>query len=531
MARSWAGRFRVARLGVLLLAATLAGCVPEARVPIQPRMAGAAVEIATDVASAEPSVVLPTPNPTETPVLVPLVPVTGFWSTERSISRSSLAAVVAGAGRSPRTVLVPAADLPWLATKLGVRPGSNVHAATPAGIRAALGRSPGALGILRAEDVMPGVRALAVGGTTLFGGSRLRDLARWPLLVEEPPGSAPSTYRTASTWTIVAGGDVMLDRTVYRRTVIDGLGAEYPWNGGTAEITGSYCCGYPGFRLVRGARVSRNGAVRTLLRGADVALVNLEGPAPDDFRYHRSGFTFSMDPRLLRGLRYAGIDVVSLANNHIRNWGASGIRDTVRNLDELGIRHAGAGRSSAQARRPAWLRAAGFRIAVLAYNGIGGAPRATTTSAGAAGLTMVAVRTDIRAARAAGADVVIVMPHWGVEYSDRLNAQQANLAPAILKAGADAVVGGHSHWAGPVRLFGSKPVVYSMGDLVFGLVHDARTQQGILVELTFSGTHVAQVTLHPTLEVNVQPGILTPSGGGTALLAAIHRASARLVSP
>jgi poly-gamma-glutamate synthesis protein (capsule biosynthesis protein) len=242
-----------------------------------------------------------------------------------------------------------------------------------------------------------------------------------------------------------------------------------------------------------------------------------------------------MDPDLLTGLRYAGVDVVSLANNHIRNWGASGVRDTIRNLDALGIRHAGAGRTSAQARRPAWMTAAGRRIAILAYNGvgsyrgIGGSPNATSTRAGAAALSMRSVRADIRAARSAGADVVIVFPHWGVEYTDRLNAQQAGLAPKILAAGADAVIGGHSHWAGPIRMYGNRPVVYSMGNLVFSLAHDARTQQGLLVELTFSGSRLAQVTLHPTLSVgNVQPNLLTPGGGGSALLAAIHRASNRL---
>ncbi len=515
-------------VAALLLAATLAGCAASTHAEAPARPAGPARVLSAGLPAAVPGVV---PAVAVSPVLVPMVPVTGFWSTERSIGRSALVAAVAGKGKDPRRVLVPAADLPALAALLNVRPGPNVHTATPAAIRATLASSPSALGFLRAEDVTSSVRALGVDGASLFGGSRVRDLANWPLLVAEPEGSAPSTYRSSEAWTLVAGGDVMLDRTVYRRTVIDGLGADYPWNGGTARIADRYCCGYPGFRIVRGARISRNGAVRTLLRRADVALVNLEGPAPDNFRYHPTGFTFSMDPRLLKGLRNAGIDVVSVANNHIRNWGASGIRDTIRNLDALGIRHAGAGRTRTQSRRPAWLTASGFRIAILAYNGIGGAPQATATSAGAAGLTLSAVRADIGKARRAGADVVIVVPHWGTEYTDRLNAQQAKLAPAILKAGADAVLGGHSHWAGPIRLFGNRPVVYSMGDLVFGLVHDARTQQGILVELTFSGTRVAQVTLYPTLEVgSAQPNLLTPSGGGAALLAAIHRASARLVS-
>ncbi len=544
--RTQADRRRAPAVMVVVLAFALVGCgsgSPE-MVPVAAVVPAAASPAAEPPASpaAEPSASAPTPDPppgaTPAPVLVPLVPVTGFWSAERSITRSALAAALAGTGAYPRPVLVSAADLPFLARHLGVQPGRNVRALAPADVSAGLAASPGALGILRAEDVNPAVRALEVGGIGLFGGRRVRDLARWPLLVAEPTGTTASTFLPSAAWTLVAGGDVMLDRYVYKRIVLDGLGATYPWNGGTARITSRYCCGYPGFRIVKGKRVANNGAVRSLLRDADVAMVNLEGPAPDDFRYHTSGFTFSMDPALLTGLRYAGVDVVSLANNHIRNWGASGIRDTIRNLDELGIRHAGAGRTSAYARRPAWLSAAGLRIAVLAYNGvgayrgIGGSPNATSTRAGAARLTLSAVRTDIRAARAAGADIVIVFPHWGVEYTDRLNAQQADLAPAILRAGADAVLGGHSHWAGPIRLFGNRLVVYSMGNLVFSLNHDERTQEGLLVELTFAGKRLAQVTLHPTLIVgSVQPNILTPSGGGSMLLAAIRRASARLGGP
>jgi hypothetical protein len=456
---------------------------------------------------------------------VPLVPVTGFWSAERGTTRAALARLLAGAGT--RHVFVAEADLPRLAAALGVAPGASVRAMSPAAVRSAIAADPAGLGILRPDDVTPAVRALAVDGASLFGTARLRDLARWPLLVSEPAGSAPSAYDAGTTWTLVAGGDVMLDRYVYRRTVIDRLGADYPWSGGNAKVVSTLCCGYPGFRIVRAATAGSAGSVRDYLRSADIALVNLEGPAPSNFRYHPSGLVFSMDPRLLVGLAHAGVDVVSLGNNHIRNWGGPGVLSTVRNLDALGIRHAGAGANAAVARRPAWLTAAGLRIAILAYNGVGTAPNATSRTAGAAALSLAAATADIRAARAAGADVVIVVPHWGAEYTDRLTAQQASLGPALLRAGADAVLGGHSHWAGPVRVIGSRVVVYSMGDFIFDLVHDTRTQEGMLVELTFAGRRLAQVQLRPTVIVGgVQPGFLLPAYGGTTLLRAIRVASA-----
>jgi poly-gamma-glutamate synthesis protein (capsule biosynthesis protein) len=236
-----------------------------------------------------------------------------------------------------------------------------------------------------------------------------------------------------------------------------------------------------------------------------------------------------MDPALLVGLDRAGIDVVSLANNHIRNAGTAGVVETIRHLDRLGIAHAGAGRDVGAARDPAWLAAGGLRIAVLAANGVSPGLNATSTSAGAAPLALTALRRDIRAARRAGADVVIVAPHWGREYTDAVTPVQRTLARALVAAGADLVLGGHSHWAGPLELVDGHLVVYSLGDLVFDLSHDARTLQGLVVELTFVGRRLAQVELHPTLLLDgSQPNLLEPARGGNALLEEIRAASRRL---
>ena len=421
-----------------------------------------------------------------------------------------------------------AADLAPLAAALGVRPGPNVRATSPANVRAALATTPGALGILRAEDVTPrSARSPSVG----YACSAVPASATsrpGPSLVAEPADAVPSAFDPAATWTLAAGGDVMLDREVYRLAVLEGKGADYPWNGGTARITGSSCCGYPGWEIVGGRRTGHAGAVRDLLRGADVALVNLEAPVPNAPTYHPTGYVFTADPRLLPGLDGAGIDVVSLANNHIGNAGAAGVVQTVRNVERRGIAHAGAGLDLAAARRPAWLTAGGLRIAVLAYDGAAGR-HATRTSPGAAPLRLDAMRVDIARARRAGADVVVVVPHWGREYTDAVTAEQRRVARDLVAAGADLVLGSHSHWAGPLELIRGRLVVYSLGDLVFDLQHDARTQQGLIVEATFAGRHLAQVELHPTLILRAsQPNLLEPTGGGNALLAEIEAASRRL---
>ena len=85
-------------------------------------------------------------------------------------------------------------------------------------------------------------------------------------------------------------------------------------------------------------RTGNAGAVRDLLSSADLTVANFENPAPDAFRYHTQGTVFSADPKLIAGLKNAGIDYVSLGNNHIRDAGAEGLLQTLTNLDKYGIR-------------------------------------------------------------------------------------------------------------------------------------------------------------------------------------------------
>jgi poly-gamma-glutamate synthesis protein (capsule biosynthesis protein) len=304
---------------------------------------------------------------------------------------------------------------------------------------------------------------------------------------------------------------------------------DLPWAGGTARIVGWRCCGFGGSILPVGRRVGEDPSVRDLLSAADLAVVNLEGPAPDRFAFHPHGLVFSFDPTLLRGLARAGIDAVSLANNHVANAGGAGIVETVRHLDALGLGHAGAGATLAAARRPALLEAGGRRIALLAYDATrldlaGGIARPGTVP-----LRMALARADIRAARAAGADVVIVMVHWGAEYTDAVSARQRHDAEGLVAAGADTVIGSHPHWAGPIETIAGRPVLYSLGDLVFELYHDRRTLESVLADMTFVGRRLVQLDLHPTLIVDgVQPNLLDPARDGARILADIRRASARL---
>jgi poly-gamma-glutamate synthesis protein (capsule biosynthesis protein) len=453
---------------------------------------------------------------TPTPPAVALVPVVGFWSTTAGISRAELDAALAGRSTAYRRVLVA-----------GSLPGAT--ASTAEEIRAAVNADPKTLGLLPAGQVTSDVRAVRVDGIDLFGNDRLQDLAAWPLIVPAALGADPAAFDPATTWTLVAGGDVMLDRSIYERSVRQGKGADYVWDGGFADITGRRCCtaaGYP-LPVVRGTGGA--GALRALFRDADLALVNLEGPAIDAFRWHPHGLTFTFDPALLAGLRTAGIDVVTIANNHIGNAGPGGVIETIRHLDELGIAHVGAGRDAATARAPAWFDVAGQRVALFGYDAIRPADNATAKRAGSAGLVTEDYRTDVAAAHEAGADAVVVLPHWGVEYAAAPTSSQRAHARALVAAGTTLILGSHSHWAGAMEPIDGHPVLYSLGNLIFDLTRSEETVEGVVVEITFVGARPAQIRLHPTVMVDlVQPNLLDAAGDGAVVIERMREASEAL---
>jgi poly-gamma-glutamate synthesis protein (capsule biosynthesis protein) len=504
MARSW--------INVVTIAAIVMSCAPtQPSAMAEPNPASTATT--TVSSTSQPS---PTNAPTPTPPPIALVPVVGFWSTTAGISRAELDAALVRKSSVYRRVLVA-----------GTLPGATPS--TPDAIRAAVNADAKTLGLLPAGEVTPDVRALTVDGFDLFGNDRLQDVADWPLLVSATSGADPPSFDAAVTWTLVAGGDVMLDRSIYERTVREGKGADYIWDGGFAEITGRRCCSGAGYRLPVVRRAGHAGAVRALFRDADLALVNLEGPAVKDFRWHAHGLTFTFDPSLLSGLSEAGIDVVTIGNNHIGDAGRGGVIETIRHLDELGLAHVGAGRDGATARAPAWFDIAGQRVVLFGYDAVRPADNATATRAGSAGLVSAHYRADVAAARDAGADVVVVLPHWGIEYKAAPTAKQRAHAKALVAAGATVIMGSHSHWAGATELIDGSPVLYSLGNLIFDLTRSEETVEGLIVEVTFVGARLAQIRLHPTVMVDlVQPNLLEAAGDGAVVITRMRKASEAL---
>ena len=476
----------------------------------------------------------PTATAPATIAAVPIVPVTQFRSTATSTTANELATVLAGTSSRYEALELVSSEADAILAELGAqRPADTTRlilAPDAATLTTDLAAHRKRLAFLRADAVTPGVRALAWGNDALFGVDRVKDLSAWPLMAQLPAPTAAAAYDPATTWTLFAGGDIMLDRGVYETLHVKGKGADFPFDGGSAEITSRYCCSSFGWDLPRTVRTGDGGAFRHLISSADIAIANFENPAPNDPSWHTSGTVFSADPKLVDGLVNAGLDYVSLANNHIRDAGGPGVLQTIKNLTTRGLKVSGAGKDLAAARKPAIMEAGGAKVAILAYDAIAGGYHATATKIGSAPLNATYVKQDVAAARKAGADVVIVFPHWGTEYDPTPFTSQQKLARMIIDSGADMVIGNHAHWAAAMEIYEGKPIWYALGNFVFDQTWSEPTMEGITLELTFRGAELVQVHLRPHIILDkAQPNFLDPAGDGRVVMGQVFTASRGLL--
>jgi hypothetical protein len=466
---------------------------------------------------------------------VAIVPATSFRSPRTSVRPADVRAIAAGEGALKSLVLVEAEADAILSTLGRDRTAFGKRLVTvkdAAALRAYLAKHATSLGFLRADEVDASVRALGWGDKALFGVDRVTSLAGWPLTAQlSVPAGAASAYDPGAVWTMVAGGDILLDRGVHLAIEDSRRGANFPWDGGTVDITGR-CkdCSAFGWDLPYTKRTGNTGAVRGLFKAADLAIANFENPAPDRWRFHAKGMVFSANPDHLSGLVNAGIDWVSLANNHIGDAGRNGILQTMGNLDDVGIRHGGTGRDATRAHRATLMEIGDVTVGILGYDTIAAYYHADADTPGSANMTAKGLKRDIAAARKAGADVVIVFPHWGVEYQAKATPKQQRLGRAAIDAGADLVIGNHPHWAGAMETYKGKPIWYALGNLVFDQTWSEYTMEGLTLELTFSGKDLVQARMRPHLILDkAQPNFLDPAGDGKFVMNQVFRASGDLL--
>lgn len=253
---------------------------------------------------------------------------------------------------------------------------------------------------------------------------------------------------------------------------------------------------------------------RDTLRQAQIVFGNLEGPLTDGgAAYAGKQYVFRSPPdKVAPALARAGFNVVSLANNHTLDYGPEGLEDTRAALEKAGIRHAGAGRNTAEARQPVYMMADGVTVAFLAYSLT--LPEEFWAGADKPGTAFgheKHVRADVAAARAT-AGIVVVSFHWGQEGKTELRDYQTQLGRAAIEAGAAAVLGHHPHILQGVERYKDGVILYSLGNFAFGSYSNTATRSAIAL-LTFRNGQWHELRMIPlnvkNAEVVFQPRLLT----------------------
>jgi poly-gamma-glutamate capsule biosynthesis protein CapA/YwtB (metallophosphatase superfamily) len=243
--------------------------------------------------------------------------------------------------------------------------------------------------------------------------------------------------------------------------------------------------------------------LRRIVRRADLAICHLEQPLTPGVP---SGWPVFHAPKGLAGaIKWTGWDACSTASNHAMDGGIEGIDFTLKRLNRVGVRHSGTN-ASPSAPRAAMLRAKGVEVAFLAYTEL--IPGLTPPEEDWR-LNMAEPRRilrDARAARRAGADVVIVSFHWGIEYQHEPSDFQRRLARRLTASpDVTAVIGQHVHVVQPIRRVNGKPVVFGEGNLLSNQTAACcppETQDGMIVLLDIragpEGVEVPRVRYIPT---------------------------------
>ncbi len=229
--------------------------------------------------------------------------------------------------------------------------------------------------------------------------------------------------------------------------------------------------------------------VKNFLSGFDITIGNLEGPVVKNCPVVRTGFKFCGQPENIQGLAYAGFDAVSLANNHINNYGLDGISQTTQTLKTNQIDYF--------YQDKIWYKDLGeTRLAFLGFD--------DTVSR----IISDELRIVIEEAKNK-ADVVIVNFHWGIEYQPQPSARQKELAQLAINTGADAIIGHHPHVIQPLEYYQGKPIFYSLGNFVFDQMWSEETKTGAIGLISIDNKEITKASIKKTyMNTCCQPELL-----------------------
>ena len=237
--------------------------------------------------------------------------------------------------------------------------------------------------------------------------------------------------------------------------------------------------------------------IRDSLSDADYTIANMETTIGKYKNRDYSGYPMFNSPEsLLDAVKDAGVDFLTLANNHMLDRYFEGLISTIDAVEARGFAHGGSNRTPEEKESPVIVEVNGIKIGMLCYtqmtNGVERYCPSAVREYGVNYLKNANFEREVRALREAGADLVFAMPHWDAEYNLKPAASTVALARKMIAAGVDVILGSHSHVVQPVEFVsvelpdgGTRTglVAYSLGNFISNMVH-SRTDYGIILEFT-----------------------------------------------
>ena len=249
-----------------------------------------------------------------------------------------------------------------------------------------------------------------------------------------------------------------------------------------------------------------------IMQDADIMCLN------NEFTYSMNGspmpskmYTFRANPSRVSVLQEMGVDIVTLANNHVYDYGKQALLDTFTTLKDAGIDYFGAGENLEEAMKPVYYEIDGKTIAFVGASRAEKyklTPQATETDPGILRCYDTELFLEVIREADANADFVIAVVHWGTEYSYDLESVQLSTGKEYLDAGADAIIGGHSHCLQGMEYYDGKPIIYSLGNYWF----NSKTLDSMLIKLHFSGDDNGgglEVSVVPAIQKGAKTQIVT----------------------
>ena len=232
------------------------------------------------------------------------------------------------------------------------------------------------------------------------------------------------------------------------------------------------------------------------LQKADILFGNLEGPISDKGTKVGSIYSFRNDPKSIEGLTFAGFDVISLANNHVFDYGREALEDTLLRLKTAGIDYLGAGFNEKEAYSPIIKELNDTKIAFLVYTNLG--PETWKASENNSGIAWISennletIKRDIEKVKKES-DILIVSLHSGEEYQKTPTQFQIEFSRAFIDAGADLVIGHHPHIIQPNEKYKDGWIFYSLGNFVFDQNFSEETMRGQILKILIENNKIKEV--------------------------------------